>query len=225
MNGGNRILWRYRSLTMPAQSDLIFFTWPVDSLGYEWRPDARLPRRKGVRPVECLQPIGGRVEWKSPLEAGALHRIFANTPPTREGIKAFADNWGMLRKSPGSLDGWQLEIESVRTIVEFVKGGALQDACDRLNASQFTSLVPRLLYDPSQNTARIGFTPADLRDAIWFQAIQSLAANKQFSYCKWCKNPFPFGQGTPHRSTAKYCSARCRKNAFLKRQRMYGGSK
>jgi hypothetical protein len=93
------------------------FTWSVPQDGYRWA-DAGTAASGGV-PVRVLVEQGepGLVNRRryDPLDkAPALFRAFAETPPTEEGILAFANKWGALGESDVAvgdtpLAGWPAE--------------------------------------------------------------------------------------------------------------------
>lgn len=80
------------------------FPWQVAEGGYRWvesHPQPTTDRRQGRRPfLTHGRPIGAggfRVMQYLPLSAfSGLFRVFADTEPDRDGIKAFADRFGPL---------------------------------------------------------------------------------------------------------------------------------
>ncbi len=106
--------------------DLFEFSSPVKNSGYEWittrydrQPEAPTPLPEGATRREKAEHESQRrkaeprqylwtgsvnlkpedYRWMEPLKEfpGLLHRRFAETETTTEGIKAFADNFGLLR--------------------------------------------------------------------------------------------------------------------------------
>jgi hypothetical protein len=77
-------------------NDLITFTWHVPDGGFLW-VDATTRATEG-RPARVLvEGTSGFIACRryDPLtEHPALFRTFAETPPTEEGILAFANRWG-----------------------------------------------------------------------------------------------------------------------------------
>ena len=60
-------------------------------------------------------------------------------------------------------------------------------------------------------------SPNNLTAAMWVQFAQAVSSNTQLRRCAICPNWFSYGTGTGRRTTADYCSARCRKAAYQER--------
>jgi transposase-like protein len=94
---------------MPAD-----FVWEVPAHGFRWIAS------EGTIQLSERAPAGGRrqVRRYRPLDRyPALFRIFAGTPPTEDGILAFANQYGVLGLSNESLQGWACQIGQLRFAV------------------------------------------------------------------------------------------------------------
>jgi hypothetical protein len=76
------------------------FRWPVASAGYSWRTaQRREAKRRERQAIPILLPTEAKqgTTWYMPMsDEPALFRVFADTQTTRDGIKDFADRFGLL---------------------------------------------------------------------------------------------------------------------------------
>jgi hypothetical protein len=131
------------SVTVPFHPDPFPFVWLVEESGYEWVKghdlEWRLTARTSATPQRRLRPY-------IPLKGNGLFLKFAAVNPTRNGIKEFANRYGLLFdkyadtdavcRRPGqytisqlfgtSLRMWRSEIEHMNLLVQIwraVRGG------------------------------------------------------------------------------------------------------
>src|SRR4051794_37109248 len=85
-------------------SDLIDFVQKVPTAGFEWRDEVpvddcgnRLPADRSRPQRRILVAVrGARAAYPPLTERPALFRDFADTPPTEDGIRSFANRSGFL---------------------------------------------------------------------------------------------------------------------------------
>ena len=169
-----------------------------------------------------LMPNSDKIVSYRPLEQHpALFMEFAHTEQTPEGVKAFADKYGLLseRREMGDepLYEWYKEIRRMRGGIEFWdqnrKRGDLVPLVEAFNRRRRirVEVVLKKSGDPSR--ASLHITPDYLLSAMWLQFAQSVSTNAHLRCCAWCPTWFVFGTGTGRRKSAHYCSDKCRKAA------------
>jgi hypothetical protein len=211
--------------------DLFHFEWYVDEKGYEAVPAQDLP--EGV-PESALQTAslspgqgfdlkrkGGRLRRYRPLvEEPGLARWFAYLKRRPPAYLDFANRFGFLgvgcTEHPDVHEWrehswwWDTHVRGFLGVVESI------DAGDKFSiASIFNHYVePRMAVRIETARAKrpiLKVVPLNLIDWMWLQVAGELTAGTKYRECKWCSRWFPYGKGTGHRETKRFCSDPCRK--------------
>jgi len=200
----------------------------------------RPPGKKGGRRPYYLVATSDRFERLAPLDNfPALFAILADTPANPEGLRKFADNFGLLdsgtatnatkQSVPNMLHHqWVLKRalaafekednhELMRLLAEGKKEGSHSSLTITLPGAA-VGLAQVELRMEAGNKLEAVIVPSSLIQAIWTQFLLHAASNAQLLRCEHCAKPFVVGSGTNRRSTAKYCSNACKVAAFKARQ-------
>lgn len=217
----------------------------VDALGYETvhpkRTRVLLSGRStlltGREPTPQVHRKGGPLEERRPLEIAGMFRIFADTRKSETGVLGFANRFGLLGLGPldrttdpplsedphnaaENLDGWYRAIDAMRGLIRLLDAQdwpALSATYDRYSLGRMTiKLLPNRKNDGLEAVP----VPNTLLQAMWLQLAQSASVKQAWRRCQHhqCGTWFVVGHGTGRRSTALYCSDRCRKAAFFERK-------
>jgi hypothetical protein len=164
----------------------------------------------------------------------ALFANFAETPATREGLRRFADNFGLPSSEAHRNETEEMVVSIMReqaamkqALAAYEKGDN-QELIGLLHAGNRAAGTFPLIG--SSGLARLELrlnavgkvepviVPANLIHAMWIQFLLHAASDAQLFRCEQCGKPFVVGSGTRRRSTAKYCSNACKVAAFKARQ-------
>lgn len=159
----------------------------------------------------------------------ALFAKFADTAPSAEGIRRFANNFGLPSGSANgdaikeSLNQILMQQAAMRRALALFEKGDVQGLLRQLRAGQQSSagtsgrarLELRLGDDGKLVTVLV---PSSLIQAMWIQLMLHAASDAQLFRCEQCGDPFVVGTGTGRRSTAKYCTGACKTAAFKSRK-------
>jgi hypothetical protein len=194
------------------------------------RPATRGGARKlPVMPQTYLVAASDRFERHSPLDHFTdLFASFALAPATAEGMRQFADNFGL----PGEIGG-NTRRQNLNVILR--EQAAMKRALAVFQNADMPGLIALLHAGHTQagpfdipgqsGLARvelrldagklvIAVVPPSLVQAMWIQFLQVAASGAQLYRCGNCQKLFVVGTGTNRRSTAKYCSNACKVAAF-----------
>lgn len=80
------------------------------------------------------------------------------------------------------------------------------------------SLQYKMRILPGTKKLSMYLAPENLLSCIWVQFLQAVTNDTQLKQCAACPSWFSFGSGTGRRSSAQYCSDRCRKTAHVQRK-------
>jgi hypothetical protein len=202
----------------------------MDLFEFQWwrcRDGYRLERSGLVSKSE-------RFERYRPFEISTLFAIFAkDTPASAQGMLSFCNRFGLLgggradfaepwdRRKPTYeavvLDQLLFQHRAIRrAFVQFENGDA-SELIKRCNGDEgLTFLRLRVSRDESGQLG-IRLMPTDLIRALWVQFAQYACSGTRLFRCQRCNAPFEVGPGTKRRSTAKFCSDRCKMAAFRAR--------
>ncbi len=78
------------------------------------------------------------------------------------------------------------------------------------------SLQYKMRIIPGTKKLSMYLAPENLLSCIWVQFLQAVTNDTQLKQCAVCPTWFSFGTGTGRRSSAQYCSDRCRKVAHVR---------
>jgi len=192
-------------------------------------------RKLPNRPLPTyLVPATDQFYLYSPLDVPAVFARFAEAPANAEGMRQFADNFGLPGSGPGAIE----HRHSISSLLE--NQAVMRRALGALEKGDKQELI-KLLHEghtragpfdiPGQSglarlELRLGpagrletaIVPPTLMQAMWIQFLLHAASDAQLFRCEQCRKPFVVGSGTKRRSTAKYCSNACKVAAFKARQ-------
>ncbi len=190
-----------------------------------------------ARRAYYLVAASDRFERYSPLEHfPTLFANFAEAPANAEGLRRFADNFGLPDSDTDGNATEQMVYDILREQAAIKRALAILEKGDnqelvkllRHGRNRWGKLI---LVEPGQSgfarlELRLGtngkletvIVPSNLIQAMWIQFLLHAAADAQLFRCQHCAKPFVVGSGTKRRSTAKYCSSACRFAAFQARQ-------
>ena len=195
--------------------ELFDFRWRITEGGHKWIWD-RQPGSACVEPMLTDGVPSGRKRQLTlypPLkECPNLFLTFADTSPTKKGILAFADEYGLLgdgvpvgvRRKPvgGKLVGtgepfqrWQGEIRRMHQAIEVWKVALRKKRKDWQSSTEVNALrrlitktlkgrvSPRLLWDAR---SRLGLyvVPENLLGAMWLQLARAVNWQKKYERCE-----------------------------------------
>ena len=215
------------------------FTWPVAVKGYEWReyPD-------GVGTFWGLYPIQKwPVRHYEPLkEYTGLFWTFAKVEPTKEGVLAFANQFGVLGAGPmvemlkdtrrieaglsgDRLEDWEREIPHVRKAIALWERTQRGEVTDQevqvlqhgLNQKLLHTVSVHLVPDVRHGGLTLRMRPFTLRGALWLQLAEAVSGNKEFRSCPTCGKWFELNPDTA-RTNRQFCSDACRTRAYRGRK-------
>lgn len=154
-----------------------------------------------------------------------LFMEFAHTEQTLDGLKGFADKFGLLQRTPNlraeygmKIFEWRLEVRQMRRATnmwaEERKGGSIARLIKIFSerAIAGTGVFLRAVEDPMR--AEVYIKPSNLQEAMWMQLVTAIANNSQLRRCAQCPSWIVYGSGTGRRESAKFCSSACRRAAW-----------
>lgn len=192
--------------------------WPVDENGYRIEP-APPVTPKTAKTLAGSHSLGasivrngGKLHFRDVMQIPALYKRLENCPPTEGGALNFVSLYGFLagarHESVGDICRHIKVVRSLSSAWESHDWDALKlwmvDNQKKLRLNpQFREGDPPQLF----------FAPTSLIDAIYLQFFQDISTGVNFRLCRrpGCGEWFYYGPGTPHRSTAQYCSTKCEK--------------
>lgn len=157
---------------------------------------------------------------------------FAQTPATEDGIKDFADRYGLLWPSGDQINFWSEEIRSMHRTVRLWETSRRTRDFSKIIRTVRTRLVHVgqedpdpgvfvelfLKEDPLSASARLAIRPHTLLHALWAQLVLAIDGNQNLGACVLCRKWFTLESGRG-RSDKEYCSNACRMRAYRKRKR------
>lgn len=215
--GGYRIA-PAEPLRMPSPDQ-----WPARAAA--WRPD--LPPIPTIltsatgREVERIVAKSERVERYRPPDFGAIFETFARAEPTPEGMRRFADAYGLL--FPGgdaSVEGMLTHHSAFNVALQLHRSGDASQLVKAFNSHDLgRSHVELRLIDGRPRTVLV---PENLFSFMWLQFALHAAGCTNLEVCSHCGQWFQSGTGTGRRSVAtgrpRYCSNRCKTAHFRQRR-------
>jgi hypothetical protein len=187
--------------------------------------------------MKFLRPRSERMSRFDLFEVGPSAFLeFAQTPTTEEGIKAFANRYGLMGPAEHFvshwLDAWVLRIRAMERLVtlweksnrtgDFTKLiGLVERAPKELPLANLekpqAGLQVLLKKDPRNATARLCIRPNNLYDALLAQLVLAIDGNLNLRACVVCRMWFTLEAGTG-RSDKIYCSNACSMRAYRRRK-------
>jgi hypothetical protein len=211
--------------------DLFYFEWYVDQHGYDAVSAEDLP--EGVRRPVLKAPTlpagqgfylkrkGGPLRAYRPLDdQPGLARRFAYLPKTPSAFLEFANEFGFLgaecSEHPDDVEWeehspwWHTHVQGFLSIVEGIDRDEKHSIASIFNQYVAPDMTVRIEAATAKRSA-LQVVPLNLIAAMWLQIAGELTDGTTFRKCDWCPTWFPYGPGTGHRETRRFCSPRCRK--------------
>lgn len=230
----------------------IDFEWDRDEAGYEFVPPCSGDRRSCshvadeaedaatdlLRRIDNAGRIvrkGGNLVPYRPLEkVPGLHKIFAHTARSPEGLFNFVTRFGPLTaegRDPnlgrGGGDSVAVCISHAETMHAFLE---MDDVEKKSYISSFGKFGPdwfsvaaSLSVSPETGLFQILLRPKNLLAALWFELAQLLSGDATIRQCLHCGSWFEVGPGTGRRLDAKFCKDEHR--VIFNSRKRGGGSK
>jgi hypothetical protein len=190
-----------------------------------------------ARQAYYLAANSNRFDWHSPFDSfPALFARFVDAP-SREGLRQFADNFGLPSSDPDGNTTEQKvydilrEQDAMKQALVILETGDNQKLIEFLHKGNKAAGMLLPLHMPgTSGLARLGLrlglegklesviVPSNLTQAMWIQFLLHAASEAHLFRCEQCQKPFVVGSGTKRRRTAKYCSNACKVAAFKARQ-------
>ena len=192
----------------------------IDNIDKEWE---RKPRYSLY-----IWPAGRKQYIKhKPLEINSvLFKEFSEIDGSLKSILLFANKYGLPTGQFEKLDFIDIYISEFREKVErweyFKQHGNIDEFLDWYNGLiEFGEkfLVKVLKKSPDGSRPALYIRPEDLYSAMDLQFAQAITTDTQLRRCAVCPSWFSYGAGTGRRKSGHYCSDRCRKAAFIERQK------
>jgi hypothetical protein len=157
---------------------------------------------------------------------------FAQTPATEDGIKDFADRYGlMIFDDDEPIEWWFAEIRQMHRMVELWEmskstrdySKLIRAVRKKLILAGFEDERPgvkvelHLREDPLSASARLRVIPETLLTALWTQLVLAIDGNLTLRGCVQCRKWFTLEAGRG-RSDKQYCSNACRMRAYRERK-------
>ena len=205
----------------------LWLEWEKSAAGYRIsKPDpssfdAEEDREPDMYDIFLTPKHDDTVSYRPFQENSALFMELAEVSQTPEGVKAFADRFGLLLKSPKEkfkdplpISLWFKSIKRIKAAVDLWRGlqesGNIEYLIEILSREAVYSadIVLRLVNDPLR--AAIYLRPEELLIGIWMQFLECIANNARLKQCARCQKWIAYGSGMSHRESAKFCSSVCR---------------
>jgi hypothetical protein len=179
----------------------------------------------------ALESASRRFERYRPTEFPALFQQFADMPRSAEGMRDFANGFGLL--NGGARPPSKTTYAATLVYPLLTDHRALCAAITRFEAGEAVTLTQ--LYNRDRGGDKglgqlrtelrshpdgkisLVFVPSSLIEFLWFQFALHVASDAKLLRCERCGLPFPVGTRTGRRATARFCSNPCKVASFRKR--------
>ena len=163
---------------------------------------------------------------------------FAQTPLTEDGVKDFADRYGLLSnalnasnewESGGDISLWFANIRAMRRTVELWQKSTVTGDFSRIirevRRSSYINWKPSggppvalfLKIDRLSASPKLCFRPFTFQEALWAQLAWKIDGDRSLLSCAHCRKWFTLEAGRG-RSDKEYCSNACRMRAYRERK-------
>ena len=162
---------------------------------------------------------------------------FAQTPLTEDGVKDFADRYGLLSDALNAFNEWQsgrdisLWFANIRWMHRHVElwqkstvTGDFSRIIREVRRSSYIDLKPSgppvtlfLKIDRLSASPKLCIRPVTFQEALWAQLALAIVGNLILHECVQCRKWFTLEAGRG-RSDKEYCSNACRMRAYRKRK-------
>lgn len=189
-------------------------------------------------PTVWIKRKGGKLNYrKVRFEKELIYKRLAATETTPDGALAFVEKFGFLR-SVGHREKVTDICKHILTM-QWLLNALRDDDRYAINIwligtewyrDEKGKLLSRSARPPVRRGLRYGSdeddrpqledAPLTLIEALYLQCLRDASGSKDYKLCRrpGCGTWFYFGPNTGKRSTAKYCSDRCRVTDFLQRK-------
>lgn len=177
-----------------------------------------------------IVPNSGEMKIYRPLDDNpTIFMTMANLKHSPEEYLIFANQYGLLNSHARygmaehgeTIYTWYGHVEFTQYLIkrwnEASQSGSLDGFIEHFDHFPGLNIVLRKSFEEGQVALHI--SPTSLSTAITLQFLQAISSNFQLQRCAVCPTWFAFGTGTGRRKSALYCSNRCRKAAFLEREK------
>lgn len=187
--------------------------------------DAEEDREPDLRDFYLEPESDDTVIYRPFEENSALFMTFAEVSQTPEGVKDFADRFGLLLKRPKDEYEPEIPIAAWLKFIRRMQGatdmwarsreqGSVEHLIEVLSAQSMyqATMYLRPVNDPLR--AALHLRPSTLYYGMWMQFAEAVANNAQLRQCARCRKWIAFGSGTGRRESSKFCSPACRRAAW-----------
>lgn len=188
-----------------------------------WRSDvAPIPPLWGPatgREIERIEPCSARYESYRPQSFGGVFETFAKAEASAEGMRRFADGYGLLTKADHSVQKMLEHHRALKVALMLQRSGDPAHLVKEFNHYLLgdSSVALRLV----EGRIRQVIVPATLISFMWLEFAQYAAGCTKLEACSHCGKLFQSGTGTGRRRVAqgrpRYCSNRCKTASFRAR--------
>ena len=194
----------------------------IENIDEEWE---RKPRYS-----LWICPAGRKKYIKhKPLENNlVIFKEFSEIDGSLKSMLLFANKYGLPIGQMDNLYFLDNYISEFRKKVErweyFKQHGNIDEFLDWYNGLSELELSNTILEkilkkSPDGSRPALYIRPEDLYSAMDLQFAQAITTDAQLCRCAVCPSWFSYGAGTGRRKSSHYCSDRCRKAAYLERQK------
>ena len=157
------------------------------------------------------------------IKADVLYERFANTRRNAEGMKAFAETFGLLwtRSPRESVEAMLIAQRELRKLLAAKKRDDWEAATAWLKDRPKVATLAAIIGQDNQGRHQLEYQPQHLFGFMVMQLIRDWSRGATY---RWCERPgcdewFYYGPGTEHRETARYHSPQCQAaHAYDKRK-------
>jgi hypothetical protein len=243
-HGNLRIIVSSYDMVSGTRMELIKLDWTRCLDGYEIRTHSN-PSDPFASTTE-ITAKSNKIELYRPTEFPALFQQFVDKPPSAEGMRDFADRFGLLEGADreiiietADLDAMLAHRDNMRRVLELFDKGDSVGLVMAFHKGGWGKLRVDLVPDPYGRgrllpptdfhrvcrvqpvAARLVsfLVPTSLVQFMWLQIAMYAQSNATLLRCDRCASPFFVGTGTGRRGTAKFCSNACKVADYRDRHR------
>jgi hypothetical protein len=188
--------------------------------------------------IRMLQPRSKQTRHFDLFESNSSAFLeFAQTPLTEDGVKDFADRYGLLSNALNAYNKWELgwdislwfaNIRWMRRTVKLwqksTETGDFSRIIREMRRSSYIDWKPSgppvalfLKIERLSASPKLCIRPVTFQEALWAQLVLAIDGNVNLRACVQCRKWFTLEAGKG-RSDKEYCSNACRMRAYRKRK-------